>query len=107
VRHSFKISERVIKMSVAAENALQEPEHELTVVQQVQRGSISSTGSKALLTVKLPGAPAAWYLARIRIRHHSTIRLHLQQQQQQINAAVAAPGPLLVHFCKISDFVYP
>jgi hypothetical protein len=43
-------------MPGAAEAALQEPDHELTVVQQVQRGSISSTGSKALLTVKLPGA---------------------------------------------------
>jgi hypothetical protein len=42
-------------MSAPAQSGLQEPEHELTVVQQVQQGSISSTGSKALLTVKLPG----------------------------------------------------
>jgi hypothetical protein len=44
-----------LSMPGAAETVLQEPEHELTVVQQVQRGSISSTGTKALLTVKLPG----------------------------------------------------
>jgi hypothetical protein len=42
-------------MPGAAETVLQEPEHELTVVQQVQQGSISITGTKALLTVKLPG----------------------------------------------------
>jgi hypothetical protein len=42
-------------MPGAAANALQEPEHELTVVQQVQQGSITSVGTKAQLTVKLPG----------------------------------------------------
>jgi hypothetical protein len=47
-------------MPGAAGNALQEPEHELTVVQQVQQGSISSTGTKALLTVRLPGVCNVW-----------------------------------------------
>jgi hypothetical protein len=42
-------------MSAPEQSGLPEPEHELTVVQQVQQGSISNTGSKALLTVKMPG----------------------------------------------------
>jgi hypothetical protein len=46
-------------MSVSADNRLQEPEHELTVVQQVQGGSINRTGTKAQLAVKLPGTAAA------------------------------------------------
>jgi hypothetical protein len=43
-----------------AESALQEPEHELAVVQQVQKGSITSAGTKAQLTVKLPGRFVEW-----------------------------------------------
>jgi hypothetical protein len=46
-------------MSVTADSWLQEPEHELTVMQQVQGGSINSTGTKAQLAVKLPGVFAA------------------------------------------------
>ena len=42
-------------MPEPAESGLQEPEHELAVVQQVQQGSVTAAGTKAKLTVKLPG----------------------------------------------------
>jgi hypothetical protein len=48
-------------MPGVADSGLQEPDHELAVVQQVHKGSITNARTKAQLTVKLPGKLVSLY----------------------------------------------
>jgi hypothetical protein len=82
-------------MPGVAENAMPEPDHELTVVQQVQGGSISSTGSQALLTVKLPGTFGTKRAAKVVKTHHCISKLlqHWQRSSRSSRSLLSQRPP--------------